>query len=199
MYGVDGDKVYRRCRLLHLLLSSLSQTAINFLCNGPYYHPHCTKCNLKYLLYLSILSCFEELLVHSTVKSEHSEQSSSSPGTQSINRKYSLSHSVLFHSPPSPYHSITHPLSGSGFVSGLSVCVCVCGIIDTDYQNRHSSSRVRTCWMVLTTSKDCLTLGLGPRRGLVGIVRAKISSWGMNYVYAGTLENKMHPQHLTLE
>lgn len=73
MYGVDGDKVYRCCRLLPLLLPSLSQTAINFLCNGPDSHPHCRKFYLKYLLSLSILSCFEELLVHSTVKSEHSE------------------------------------------------------------------------------------------------------------------------------
>lgn len=179
MYGIDGDKVCRCCRLLHLRLSSLFQTAINFLWNGSYYHPHYIKFNLKYLLYLSSLSCFEELLVHSTVTSEHSEhseqQSSSSPGTQSINRKYSLSHSVLFHSPPSPYHSITHPLSGSGFVSGVCVCVRVL-LLHTDYQNLHSPSRVRTFWLWLWVR---VRVRGGASLGLLGLGRVR--SWGMNY------------------
>lgn len=79
-----------------------------------------------YLLYVSNLSSYEQQPVHCNNKivrssSTFEQQSSSSLGTWAINRKCSL---TLSHSPPSSLHrSITHPLSGSGFVSGVSMCV----------------------------------------------------------------------------
>lgn len=116
---------------LMFLLSSAFQTDVHFPSNDPILPPTwyiiCKAC-FCFGIFGAAACVLQNKIIRT--KCAFEQQSLSSPGTQAINRKCSLtlSHSVLpcNHSPSPPsslYRSITHSLSGSGFVSGVSMCV----------------------------------------------------------------------------